>query len=78
MPFLIGMMNALMTSAARSGAEISWDDIARNFKPAAGSPQHKAQQQQQQQQVQDKGKGKMGPGQLEAPEQTQAQAQVAK
>lgn len=64
MPFLVGMMNALMTSAARSGAEISWDDIARNFKPAPSSSAPTKVQQQPQQQ--DKGKAKVMPGQIEA------------
>ncbi|BEI84686.1 hypothetical protein CcaverHIS002_0500870 [Cutaneotrichosporon cavernicola] len=33
MPFLVSMMNSLLTSAAGSGTEINWEDVARNFKP---------------------------------------------
>ncbi|BEJ16687.1 hypothetical protein CspHIS471_0600880 [Cutaneotrichosporon sp. HIS471] len=33
MPFLVSMMNSLLTSAASSGTEINWEDVARNFKP---------------------------------------------
>lgn len=37
MPMLLGMMNAVMTAAERNGTEVSWNDIARNFKVPAPS-----------------------------------------